>query len=81
LELQKSFAKTYIFGGKAELSSYEREEPHESSSLDSGGEVALVLCARVRSLSSHDAALRIDELLKDIDILVVDVIDVMLCEE
>jgi len=40
-----------------------------------------MLCACVGSLSSHDASLWIDELLKDLDILVIDVVDVMLSEE
>ena len=57
-----------------------REESHEARALDCGLDGALLLGGKSASLAAHHAAVRVDELLKEVDILLVDVLYVVLCE-
>lgn len=59
------------------LASYIRKKRHEASALDREVELALVLCRNAAALASEDAGMRVEELLKNIDVLVVDVLDVV----
>ena len=56
----------------------EGQKPHEARAFDGGFDGALLLRREIRSLPAHHASVRIDELLEEVDILVVDVLDVIL---
>lgn len=58
----------------------EREEGHETCALYSSFYGPLLLGGETALGASHDATVRIDELLEQVDIFVVDVLDVILCE-
>ena len=61
----------------AELFCYKREEPHEASALDRESNLFLVLRSEVRFALIHDARRRVQELLQDSSVFVVDVFDVV----
>lgn len=56
----------------------EREEAHKTRALYGGFDGALLLGRQAAFLATHDAAVRIDELLQEVDIFVVDVLDIVL---
>lgn len=58
----------------------EWEEPHEARAFDRGFDGALLLGGESALAAAHDAAVRIDELLQKVDVFVVDVLNVILCE-
>ncbi len=58
----------------------EREESHEAGAFDGGFDGTLLLGSEPALLAAHDATVRVDELLQEIDIFVVDVADVILRE-
>ncbi len=58
----------------------EWEEAHEAGAFDGGFYGALLLGGKPRTFAGHDAAVRIDELLQEIDVFVVDVLDIILGE-
>ena len=64
--------------GFINLRSNIRKQSHESRALDSGGELALHFCWSSRSLASHNAGIRGEELFQELGVLVVDVLDVVL---
>ena len=59
----------------------EWQETHEASTLDGGFDCALLLGRETALAAAHDAAVRIDELLQEVNVFVVDVSDVILCED
>ena len=57
-----------------------REESHEARALDRRFDGTLLLGGESSALAAHHAAVRVDELFQEIDILVVDVLDIILRE-
>lgn len=55
-----------------------RQKPHEASALYRLFHHALLLCRETALAAIHNATMRIDEVLQEIDILVVDVLNVVL---
>jgi len=60
---------------------YEREEAHEARTFDRGFDGTLLLGGQAAFLAAHDATVRIDELLQEVDIFVIDVLNVILRED
>ena len=58
----------------------EGKESHEACPLDGGLDGTLLFRRKVLSLPPEHASVRIDELLEEVDILVVDVLDIILRE-
>ena|SRR3989338_1691644 len=56
------------------------QKPHKARTLDGGFDCALLLRCETALSATDDAAVRIDELLQKVDIFVVDVLNVILCE-
>ena len=59
----------------------EREEAHEAGTLDGRFDGALLFGSQSRALTRDDATVRIDELLQKVDVFVVDMLDIILCED
>ncbi len=57
-----------------------RKQSHETRALDRSLDFALLLRCEITLATAHDAAVRIDELLQKVDVFVIDVSDVILCE-
>lgn len=57
-----------------------RQKPHKSRAFDRRFHSTLLLCGEAGSLATHYATVRIYELLEQVDILVVYVLDVILCQ-
>ena len=58
----------------------EREEAHKARALDSRFDCTLLLGGETALGAADDAAVRIDELLQKVDVFVVDVLNIILCE-
>ena len=58
-----------------------REERHEARALYRLFDCALLLGGEASALSVHHTSVRVHELLEEVDIFVVDVPDVILCED
>ena len=56
----------------------EGQKPHKARPLDCGFDRTLLFGGEPALGASHDAAVRIDELLEQVDVFVVDVLDVIL---
>jgi hypothetical protein len=54
------------------------QKAHEASALYGGFDLALLFGGEVRAIATHDAAVRVDELLQEIHVFVVDVLNVIL---
>ena len=65
---------------KFKLFLHVRKQSHESCALDCGLDGALLLGGEPPSLAADHAAVRIDELLQEINVFVVDVLDIILSE-
>ena len=59
---------------------YIREEPHEAGAFDRGVYRALLLGGKAALCARDDASVRIYELLQKVDVFVVDVLNIVLCE-
>ena len=57
-----------------------REKTHETSALDRLLDSTLLFGGEPRTLAVHDPSVRIDELLQEINVFIIDVPDVILCE-
>lgn len=57
-----------------------REQSHESSTLDGDVELALILGCDTCTLPREDAAVRIEELLENLSILIIDELYIVLAE-
>lgn len=58
----------------------EGKEAHEASALDRGFDGSLLLGGESALFAAHDATVRIDELLQEVDVFVIDVLNVILRE-
>ncbi len=56
------------------------QKPHEAGAFDRLFYRALLLGGEAATLSRHDAAVRIHELLEQIDVFVIDMLNIILCE-
>ena len=56
------------------------QKPHEAGAFDCGFHGSLLLGGEASALAALDAAVRIDELAQEINVFVIDVSDVILCE-
>ena len=59
----------------------EGQKPHKARPLDSGFDCTLLFGGEPALGASHDATVRIDELLEQVDVFVVDVLNVILRED
>jgi hypothetical protein len=55
-----------------------RQKRHEAGALYRCLDSALLLGGKTTSLSTQDASVRIDELLQEVDVFVIDVLDIVL---
>ena len=55
-----------------------RKQSHEASALDGCFDLALLFGREIRLGAAHDAAVRVDELLEQVDVFVIDVLDIVL---
>ena len=62
------------------LRCYVWNESHETRSLYCISQLSLVLCCNTCSLSCHQSSVRVQELLQDFSILVVNMLDIVLRE-
>jgi len=60
---------------------YERQEPHEAGALHGGFDGALLLRSQTALAAAHDSSMRVNELLQKVYVFVVDVTDIVLCED
>ncbi len=56
------------------------QKPHEPRSLDGGFDGALLLGGEAALSAAHDAAMRINELLQEVDIFVIDMLNIILSQ-
>jgi hypothetical protein len=62
------------------LARNERKQTHEPGALDGHGQLSLILGGDACALAAQDAAVRIQEFLQDLRVLVVDELDIMLAK-
>lgn len=66
---------------KLSLLLHVREQSHESRTFDRGLYGTLLASGQLAATAAHDATVRVDELLEQIDIFVVDMLNVVLGED
>jgi len=57
-----------------------RQKPHEPRSLNCLFHHALLFCGEATFATVHHAAVRVDEILQEVDVFVIDVLDIVLRE-
>ena len=71
----------FLIAAPCRLANDEWKETHETRAFDCVGKGALMRCGKPRALARHDAAMRIEEALEELNVLVVDVLNIVIREE
>jgi hypothetical protein len=77
---QKAAGNPTAFYLKRDLFLDERQKAHKPRAFDGCFDGALLLAREAALLARDDAAVRIDELLQEVDVFVIDVLDIVLCK-